>query len=250
MAEALLRTENLTKSFAGLTAVDHVSLDYDSDELLAVIGPNGAGKTTFFNLLSGTLPPTEGKIWFNSEEITNSSPSETAQKGIIRSYQTTQVFEGLSVEENVRLAVQSTRSHYKFWNNASTDEEMLSKTEEILRRVGLWEKRDQTADSLSHGEQRTLEIAIALGGDPDLLLLDEPSSGMSPEETSEVVELIGDLSKGDLGIIFIEHKMSVVMGVADRIIVLHQGQVLADGTPEEVRQNKDVQRVYLGEEEE
>ncbi|WP_436347146.1 ABC transporter ATP-binding protein [Natronorubrum sp. FCH18a] len=246
MADALLRTENLTKKFEGLTAVDNISFSLNEDELLAVIGPNGAGKTTFFNLLTGTLAPTDGHIWFNSNEITNASPSEIARKGIIRSYQTTQVFEGLTVLENVRIAVQSNHNPYVFWNDANEDEEMLSKAREALERVGLWEKRDQEAANLSHGEQRTLEIAIALGGDPQLLLLDEPSSGMSPEETADVIDLIGKLSSDDLGIIFIEHKMSVVMEVADRIIVLHQGQVLADGPPEEVRKDEQVQRVYLG----
>lgn len=246
MADALLETDGLTKDFSGLVAVDDVSISYGQDELLAIIGPNGAGKTTFFNLITGTLQPTSGQIWFNSEEITNSTPSEIARKGLIRSYQTTQVFEGLTVLENVRIAVQSKQSPFAFWNDAQGDEEMVSKASEVLRRVGLWGKHDEEAGNLSHGEQRTLEIAIALGADPELLLLDEPSSGMSPEETREVVELINSLAMDDLGIIFVEHKMSVVMDVADRIIVLHQGQVLADGPPEEVRGDTEVQRVYLG----
>lgn len=246
MPDALLKTDGLTKDFSGLRAVDDVSISYDQDELLAIIGPNGAGKTTFFNLITGTLQPTSGQIWFNSEEITNSTPSEIARKGLIRSYQTTQVFEGLTVLENVRIAVQSKQSPFAFWNNAQADDEMVSKASDVLRRVGLWEKHDQEAGNLSHGEQRTLEIAIALGGDPELLLLDEPSSGMSPEETRDVIDLINSLAMDDLGIIFVEHKMSVVMDVADRIIVLHQGQVLADGSPEEVREDTEVQRVYLG----
>lgn len=246
MPDALLKTDGLTKDFSGLRAVDDVSISYDSDELLAIIGPNGAGKTTFFNLITGTLQPTSGKIWFNSQDISYASPSEIARKGLIRSYQTTQVFEGLSVLENVRIAVQSKERPYAFWNDAQADEGMVSRAREVLQRVGLWGKRDQEAGNLSHGEQRTLEIAIALGADPELLLLDEPSSGMSPEETREVIELINGLATDDLGIIFVEHKMSVVMDVADRIVVLHQGQVLADGSPAAVREDSEVQRVYLG----
>lgn len=249
MADTLLETDDLRKDFSGLVAVDDVSISYNKDELLAIIGPNGAGKTTFFNLITGTLQPTSGVIRFNSEDITDATPDEIAREGLIRSYQTTQVFEGLSVLENVRIAVQSVHSPFAFWNDAQGDEEMVDESRKILERVGLWEKREQDAGNLSHGEQRTLEIAIALGGDPELLLLDEPSSGMSPEETRDVIDLINDLSDSDLGIIFVEHKMSVVMDVADRIIVLHQGGVLADGTPEEVRSNPEVQRVYLGEEE-
>lgn len=249
MADALLETDDLRKNFSGLVAVDDISISYNQDELLAIIGPNGAGKTTFFNLITGTLHPTSGVIRFNSEDITDSPPDEIARKGLIRSYQTTQIFEGLSVLENVRIAVQSVQSPFAFWNDAQADEGMLDESRKILERVGLWEKRKQDAGNLSHGEQRTLEIGIALGGNPDLLLLDEPSSGMSPEETQDVINLINDLSASDLGIIFVEHKMSVVMNVADRIIVLHQGRVLADGTPEEVRSNSEVQRVYLGEDE-
>lgn len=246
MGEEVLKTDSLTKEFSGLKAVDNVSISVDKDELLAIIGPNGAGKTTFFNLITGTLEPTEGQIWFSSEDITNASPSEIANRGLIRSYQTTQVFEGLTVLENVRISVQSKDNSFVFWNNAQEDEKMVGEAREILQRVGLWEKREQEAGNLSHGEQRTLEIAIALGGDPELLLLDEPSSGMSPEETRDVINLINELSKDDIGIIFIEHKMSVVMGVADRIVVLHQGSVLADGPPEEVQNDTQVQRVYLG----
>lgn len=245
MSDALLRTEKLRKDFKSLTAVDEVDAEFDKERLHAIIGPNGAGKTTFFNLLTGTLQPTSGRILFKGEEITDAAPEEIARRGLTRSYQVTNVFDGLSVLENVRVAVQARHTAYNFWNDADTMTDFIDEAERILERVDLLHKRDSLAETLSHGEQRTLELAVALGTDPEMLLLDEPSSGMSAEETKEIITLIDELSR-DKAVILVEHKMSVVMNVADRILVLHNGRVIADGSPEEIRNDKQVQDVYLG----
>lgn len=245
MVDPILETSNLTKEFDGLVAVDDVSVSFMPDELYAIIGPNGAGKTTFFNLVTGVLQPTRGSIRFNGDDITDLSVRDVARRKLIRSYQITQIFEGLSVVENVRIAVQSDHQAYNFWKDISDIPELTERAEEILREVGLEDKREVQAGNLSHGEQRTLEIAIALGSDPEMLLLDEPSSGMSPEETTEVIELIDSLATR-LPIVLIEHKMSVVRQVADEILVLHNGEVLAFGPPDEIQEDERVREVYLG----
>ncbi|WP_227378160.1 ABC transporter ATP-binding protein [Haladaptatus halobius] len=244
MSEALLATEDLTKQFEGVTAVDGVSATFEKDSLHAVIGPNGAGKTTFFNLLTGALRPSSGRIHFAGEDITDLSPAEIARRRLTRSYQVTNVFDELSVLENVRIAIQARHSMYNFWSKASSMPNLVTEAEEILERVGLLDKRDVNAATLSHGERRTLELAIALGTTPKMLLLDEPTSGMSAEETKEMISLIEELSS-DVTIILVEHKMSVVMQVSDRIKVLHRGQIISDGTPEEVQNDEEVRRVYL-----
>lgn len=240
--DAILQVDDLTKEFEGLVAVDNVSAEFKNEELHAVIGPNGAGKTTFFNLLTGALTPTSGQIRFEGEDITNVGPSEIARRGIIRSYQVTKLFEELTVLENVSIAVQSDSMSYNFWQ--STDPEIGDRAHEILERVGLDRKADNLASDLSHGEQRTLEIAVALGTEPKMLLLDEPTSGMSPEETTEVIGLINQLRE-DFPVILIEHKMDVVNEVADKIMVLYNGEKIADDVPSEVQQNEEVRRVYL-----
>ncbi len=240
--DAVLQVEGLTKKFNGLTAVDDVSVEFLDEELHAIIGPNGAGKTTFFNLLTGALTPTSGRIHFNGEDITDVGPSGIARRGIIRSYQVTKLFEGLTVLENVSIAVQSDSMSYNFWQ--STDPAIGNRAYEILERVGLVDKADSLASDLSHGEQRTLEIAVALGTEPKMLLLDEPTSGMSPEETTEVIELIHEL-QDDFPIVLIEHKMNVVNEVADKIMVLYNGKKIADDAPLVVQENEEVRRVYL-----
>ncbi|MFC6838439.1 ABC transporter ATP-binding protein [Halomarina ordinaria] len=241
--DTILRVENLRKQFDGIVAVDDVTAEFRRDELHAIIGPNGAGKTTFFNLLTGALSPTSGTIVFEGEDITHAAPSEIARRGLIRSYQVTKLFDGLTVLENVAIAVQSRENAYNFWG--ATDPAIDERAYEILEQVDLTSKADSLAENLSHGEQRTLEIAVALGTEPKLLLLDEPTSGMSPEETREVIGLVGDL-RTEFPIILIEHKMSVVNEVADRILVLHNGRKLADDRPEVVKQDEEVRRVYLG----
>jgi branched-chain amino acid transport system ATP-binding protein len=240
--DTILQVEGLTKKFEGLTAVDDVSVEFKDEELHAIIGPNGAGKTTFFNLLTGALTPTSGSIHFDGEDITGLDPSEIARRGIIRSYQVTKLFEGLTVLENVSIAVQSNSMSYNFWR--PTDPEVGDRAYEILERVGLTDKADSLASDLSHGEQRTLEIAVALGTEPEILLLDEPTSGMSPKETTEVIDLIHQL-QGDFPVVLIEHKMNVVNEVADKIMVLYNGKKIADDAPSVVQENEEVRRVYL-----
>lgn len=241
----LLRTERLSRSFGNLMAVDRVEFSVSPGELRAIIGPNGAGKTTFFRLISGELAPTGGRIWFKGTDITGLPQHAISRLGVAKSYQITNIFPHLSVVENVRVAVQSHRLAFNFWARAERFTDVRVKAEEILRAVGLWEKRGMVAAHLSHGEKRHLEIGIALSSEPALLLLDEPTAGMSPEETDETINLIRGIASGRT-VILVEHKMKVVMKISDRITVLHQGQVLAEGTPEEIRANERVQQTYLG----
>ncbi len=240
----MLETHKLTKAFGGLMAVLNVDFSLERGELRAIIGPNGAGKTTFFNMIAGNLPPTRGQILFKGQDITALPPHRRSHLGIGRSYQITNIFPDLSTLENLRVAVQSRTVHYNMWRDADTLAEVNRKAEEILRYVNLLDKWDTSAADLAHGEQRYLEIGIALATEPELLLLDEPTAGMSPEETRKTADFIKGLSK-DLTIILVEHDMEVVMGISDRITVLHYGEVLAEGTPEEIRQNAEAQRVYL-----
>ncbi|HUG37026.1 MAG TPA: ABC transporter ATP-binding protein [Candidatus Limnocylindrales bacterium] len=243
--EALLRTESLTRTFGSLIAVDRADVTVRKGELRSIIGPNGAGKTTFFRLISGEMRPTSGRIWFNGDEITGLPQHAVARLGVAKSYQITNIFPHLSVLENVRVAVQGHARAFNFWSRASALADVRERAREILRSVGLAEKTGVLAAHLSHGEKRHLEIGIALASDPALLLLDEPTAGMSPEETDETMELIRELAAGRT-VVLVEHKMKLVMRISDRITVLHQGQVLAEGTPDEIRANTVVQQTYLG----
>jgi branched-chain amino acid transport system ATP-binding protein len=240
----LLNIRGLKKQFGMLVAVDDVSTSFYEDELCAIIGPNGAGKTTVFNLLTGELEPTAGEISFDGVDITEYSPHEIARTGLIRSFQITNVFEDMTVYDNDQTAVLSNRFHYDFWRQRDGMDEVEERCYDLLSRMDLDEEREKTAGNLSHGDQRMLEITLALAKDPDLLLLDEPTSGMSSAETSDMIDVINDLAE-DIPIVLIEHKMSFVRNVADRLLVLHNGQVLADGDPDTVRENKQVQDVYL-----
>ena len=241
----VLRTENLTKKFGGLTAVAKVDFHLEKNEVQSIIGPNGAGKSTLFKLINGELKPTQGRIWFNGEDITGLEQHVISHKGIATSYQITNIFPKLPTFENVRLAVQSRRTSYNCWSNAGNHKTINQKAEEILRKIGLWEKRDNLAANLSYGDQRHLEIGVALGTDPILLLMDEPTSGLSPVETRQTVALIKEIAKG-LSVILVEHKMKVVMDLSDKITVLHEGEIIARGNPQEIRANERVRRVYLG----
>jgi branched-chain amino acid transport system ATP-binding protein len=243
--EVLLRTEGLTRSFGTLLAVDGVAVSVQRGELRSIIGPNGAGKTTFFRLISGEMEPSAGRIWFEGREITGLPQHAVARLGIAKSYQITNVFPHLTVLENVRVAVQGPARAFDFWSRADGLRGVRERAEALLRTVGLAEKAPLLAAHLSHGEKRHLEIGIALASDPALLLLDEPTAGMSPEETDETMGLIRELASGRT-IVLVEHKMKLVMRISDRITVLHQGQVLAEGTPDEIRANEAVQQTYLG----
>jgi ABC-type branched-subunit amino acid transport system ATPase component/ABC-type branched-subunit amino acid transport system permease subunit len=240
----LLESRGLSKTFGGLTAVNRVDFQVRTGELRSVIGPNGAGKTTFFNLLTGVLPPSAGRILFKGRDITGLPAHAVSRLGIARSYQVTNIFGDLTVFENVRIAAQSRVTHYRFWGDADSLDAVNARAEEILRHLGLAPKRHARASELSHGEQRYLEIGIALATDPDFLLLDEPTAGMSPDETQRTAAFVRRLA-GHVTIVVVEHDMEVVMGISDRITVLNYGEILAEGSPAEIRENADVRRVYL-----
>ena len=243
--DALLRTEQLTRAFGSLLAVDRVNVSVRRGELRSIIGPNGAGKTTFFRLISGEMRPSSGRIWFDGRDITGLPQHQVARLGVAKSYQITNVFPHLTVLENVRVAVQGHARAYDFWSKASHLRDVRRHAETLLERIGLGRKGGQLAAHLSHGEKRHLEIGIALASDPALLLLDEPTAGMSPEETDDTMRLIRELATGRT-VILVEHKMKVVMRISDHVTVLHQGQVLAEGSPDEIRANTLVQQTYLG----
>ena len=241
----ILRTERLSRSFGSLLAVNRVDVSVRRGELRSIIGPNGAGKTTFFRLISGEMPPTHGRIWFDGREITGLPQHAVARLGVAKSYQITNVFPHLTVLENVRVAVQGHAHAFNFWSRAASLEDVKTKARGLLGTVGLTPKAGLLAATLSHGEKRHLELAIALATEPTLLLLDEPTAGMSPEETDETMLLIRRLAEGRT-VVLVEHKMKVVMRISDRITVLHQGEVLAEGSPDEIRKNERVQQTYLG----
>ena len=241
----ILKTINLTKKFGGLIAVDDVSFKVEEGDVQSIIGPNGAGKSTFFRLISGEHKPTGGEIIFDGQDITNLPQTAISHRGIAVAYQITNIFPMLTAMENVRVAAQSRLTTFNFWSRASSLETLLDRTLEILELTGVTEFKDEIAGNLSHGDQKRLEIGIALATRPKLLLLDEPTAGLAPTETRQVIELIKKIAK-NLTIILVEHKMKVVMEVSDKITVLHYGRLLAQGSPDEIRANEEVRRVYLG----
>lgn len=244
-----LVTDNLAVSFGGLQAVAGVSLTVEEGELRAIIGPNGAGKTTLFNLISGELPPSAGRVYLFGQDITHLSSPQCAYRGMGRTFQLVNIFPSLTVEENVLLAAQSQeRMKLVFYRNRNSYGSLFTKAQKILEEWGFWEKRHILAQNLSHGEQRQLDIILALVEEPKLLLLDEPTAGLSRAETIAVSEIIRTLSQ-QRTILMIEHDMEVAFGLAQRITVLHQGKVFADGTPDEIRGDRRVREIYLGEEE-
>jgi branched-chain amino acid transport system ATP-binding protein len=244
---ALIRTEHLTKSFGALTAVNEVTLAVEQGSLHSVIGPNGAGKTTFFNLLTGQLAPTSGRIIFDGRDIAGTPPHAIAHLGIARSFQRTSIFPTLSLLDNVWLAAFARHESWRglAWRRADRYPELTARALTVLGEVGLREQAGQPAREISHGEQRQLELAIALAASPRLLLLDEPAAGLSADETQKMVALVTTL-KGRYTIVLIEHKIDVVMTMSDRISVLHFGSVIAEGTPAEIQRNAEVRRAYLG----
>jgi branched-chain amino acid transport system ATP-binding protein len=244
----MLRVENLHKSFDDFKAVNAAHLTVDKGQLVAVIGPNGAGKTTLFNLITGQLQPDSGKILFNDDDISKLPPHVICRKGIARSFQIANVFHRLSVFRNVQISVLSQRKlSDKLFQPAA--QLAVNETNRILESVGLIDKKMDVAGSLSHGDKRILEIAIALGNEPQLLILDEPTAGMSPEETATTMALIQRLAADQgLTILFCEHDMEVVFGTAQSIMVMQQGRTIVQGDPQTVRQNIEVQQAYLGDE--
>jgi branched-chain amino acid transport system ATP-binding protein len=243
-----LRVENIAKQFGALRAVGGVSLNVNPGERRAIIGPNGAGKTTFFNLISGALPVTSGTIYLGGRDVTKLPDWKRARLGLARTFQRNNLFTGLTVFENVRLAIQHhTKSSYNMFKAARTMRHINERVAELLAQVGLYERSNVEVHSLSYGEQRQLEVAIALATEPNILLLDEPTAGMSVAETHRMIDLIKNLPS-QLTLMIVEHDMDVVFAIADRITVLHLGQVLTEDTPEAVRADTRVREVYFGEE--
>lgn len=242
----MLRVEAVKKSFDGFLAVNEADLVVEKGEIIAVIGPNGAGKTTLFNLITGQLRPDTGRIIFKDEDIAGVPPYEICKKGISRSFQIVNIFNRLTVFENVQVAI---LSHQKKTFNlfSPTRNQVIRETREILDNVVLSDKASKISGSLSHGDQKVLEMAIALGNRPELLILDEPTAGMSPEETSVTIEMIKRLTT-DLGltILFCEHDMELVFSIAHRIMVMQQGRSIIQAKPDQVRDNREVQEAYLG----
>ena len=247
MANALLEVSELCKSFGGLVATDSVSLDVAGDEVHAVIGPNGAGKTTFIAQISGALRPDDGSIRFRGADITRLSTPRRARRGLARSFQITSIFRDVTAADNVALAVQAHDGHsFRFWRDARRDPRLRDPASAVLEQVGLADRQDVVAGELAHGEQRQLELAMAIATEPALLLLDEPMAGMGAEESTRMVELLQGM-KGKVGILLVEHDMDAVFALADRITVLVGGRAIATGTPRQIRDDKQVRQAYLGE---
>ncbi len=245
---SLLKVENVTKRFGELVAVNNVSMTVQPGELRAVIGPNGAGKTTFFNMISGFLTQTSGRIVFDGKDISRLRPARRVWRGIARTFQITEVFPELTTRENLRIAVEVAAGYrLKTWLSGDADGEIRARVTDLLDMSGLIEKADRLVGELSHGDQRATEIMMALALKPRLLLLDEPTAGMGDQETYDITQLIRKLHKDQkLSIVLIEHDMRVVFHLADRIMVLAEGAMLAEGTPQEIARNEAVQEAYLG----
>lgn len=242
----MLQTENLTKQFGGLTAVDKVNLRIRANQLTSIIGPNGAGKTTLFNLLTGLLPSSGGRTFFEGKEITGLPSHRIVKVGIARSFQIVNSFMELSLFENIRLSVQAEQGHgFEMLSSIASFGELNDRTQEIVKVLGLEGKEESLVQKLSYGDKRVLEIGIALASRPRLLLLDEPTSGLASRDTGRITEFIKDLATR-LTIAVIEHDMNLVLTLSDHIVVLHQGQIIAEGPPQTIRENDMVQEAYLG----
>ncbi len=250
--DIILQALDVGKRFGGVAAVSGVNLDVYRHETLAIIGPNGAGKTTFYNLLSGRMHPTSGQILYEGQDITGMPPHRISRLGISRSFQINNIFEEMTVRENVEVAVTALRGDGKRWSNlASRNTAVQEEADALLERLSLSALADRRAGVISYGDKRLVEIAVVLATRPKLVLLDEPTAGMTPDETQRVVQLVKSLgNSGDYTFLITEHDMNVVFGLADRILVMHRGQKLVLGTPEEVRAHPEVRRAYLGDVEE
>jgi branched-chain amino acid transport system ATP-binding protein len=247
-AEPIIETKDLTIRFGGHVAVDHVSLQVAPFTLKSIIGPNGAGKTTFFNLLTGQYKATEGHVYLKGRDITNLSPAMRTRLGMGRSFQLTNIFPMLSVLENVRIAIQSRQGFgLNFWRNYLHFPETEDEAYAILKDVLLDEKWSAPASSLTHGEQRKLELAILISLEPQILFLDEPTAGMSQEEVPAILEILEKIkAAGNRTLLLVEHKMDMIMTLSDSIAVLQEGKLIADGDPDTIHQSREVQEAYLG----
>ena len=248
MAEALLDVRNLSRRFAAVDALQAVNFSVEAGEVHALIGPNGAGKTTFIHHVSGALHPDSGSVHFAGRDVTRLSMHQRVAVGMARSYQITNVFLGLSALDNVALAVQGRQdagSSFRFWRPARNETALFDEARSYLEQLGLGQRIATIAGNLAHGEQRALELAMALATKPQLLLLDEPMAGTGPEESAQMVELIEHIAR-HVTILLVEHDMAAVFRLADRVSVLVNGRLICTGTPDEVRANPEVRRAYLG----
>lgn len=248
MMRAILELRGLAKRFGALAATDDLDLTIHEGEIHAIIGPNGAGKTTLIHQVSGALRPDAGSIAFDGHDVTRLGMHKRVERGLARSYQITNIFNGLSVRDNLALAVQARQgSSMRFWRAAISEEALFHEADAIAQRIGLDTRTETLAGKLSHGEQRRLEVGLALATKPKLLLLDEPMAGMGHDESDDLVPLIASL-RPSVAVLLIEHDMDAVFRVADRISVLVAGRIIATGTPDEIRSNTEVKRAYLGDE--
>jgi len=244
-----LNIDGLTKYFGGVCSLQNVSFSVETGERLAIIGPNGAGKTTLFNLLAGQLSATRGRVFLFGQEITSLAPHRRAHLGLARSFQISNLFFNLTVLDNTLLAIQGTRSQsYRMFRSITKYKDMFVEAQQLLNTTSLWEKKDDLVRNISHGEQRNLEIVLSLALEPKILLLDEPTAGLTEAESTHIFEIISGLG-ADTTFLFVAHDIDLVLNVADRIIVLHYGEIIADGTPEEIQANTKVQETYMGIEE-
>lgn len=242
----MLEAQNLYKSFGAVRVTNNISLKIAKGERRAIIGPNGAGKTTLFNLLSGELPADSGQVVLDDQDISHLQPDARARRGLGRSFQKNNLFEGLSVRQSLCLtAITALGKNHIFWRDLTSDEDVVERIETTANMIKLENVLDTDADNLSYGQRRQLEVGIALASRPKVLLLDEPTSGMSPEETGGMLALLKDLP-GDVTMLIIEHDMDLVFHLADQVSVLNYGQVIFEGDPEETRKSDEVQRIYIG----
>jgi branched-chain amino acid transport system ATP-binding protein len=252
MGAPLLEVQGLTKSFGGVTAVNNVSFHLDKGEIVAVIGPNGAGKTTLFNMITGVIPPTSGKVLFNEEELTGKEPYQIAFAGITRTFQNLQVFENMSVIENVmtgvhcRLKTGIIHAGFRLPRVRKEEKEAFETAMQYLRKVGIADLAYEDAKTLPYGNQRLLEIARAAASSPKLILLDEPMAGLNPKESAQLVQVIRQMREEGMSFLFVEHDMETVMEISDRIVVIDYGKKIAEGTPAEIYENEAVIAAYLG----
>ena len=241
----ILEVQAVSRYFGKFQALHNITARFQAGELTAIIGPNGAGKSTFFNVISGGIAPSTGTVYFEGRDISSMAQHDYARAGIAKSFQITNVFKHLSAHENVRVALQVQTSRYQILRPRAAYTEVSDKADALLVKVGLVDSRSKLAGDLAHGQQRSLEVAMALACGPKLLLMDEPTAGMSPQETVVMMDLITQMA-AERTIILVEHKMKLVMGLCKRLLVLHHGELLAEGSPDDIRSNSEVKRVYLG----